>query len=136
MIQKIEHLGIAVADAEAAKEVFSRILNTSCYKEENVESEKVNTAFFKVGESKIELLSASQEQSVIAGFIAKRGEGMHHVALAVDDIYAEMERLRGLGFQFINEQPKDGADNKLIAFLHPKTTAGVLVELCQEKTAV
>lgn len=130
---KAEHIGIAVKELATAVPVFEKLLNTSCYKTETVESEKVNTAFFKKGETKIELLESSQPDGVIAKFIEKKGEGMHHIAFEVADIYAEMERLKQEGFTLLNEQPKNGADNKLVCFLHPKTTHGVLVELCQEK---
>lgn len=133
MINKIEHLGIAVKDLENSIALFEKLLNTKCYKKEEVESEGVITAFFKTGENKIELLGATHQESPIAKFIEKKGEGIHHIALDVDDIYAEMERLKNEGFQLINEKPKDGADNKLICFLHPKGTNGVLIELCQEK---
>ncbi|GGE24550.1 methylmalonyl-CoA epimerase [Psychroflexus planctonicus] len=132
-MNKIEHLGIAVKDLEAASKTYQTLLNTAPYKEEQVESEGVTTLFFKTGESKIELLSATNENSPIAKFIAKRGEGIHHIAFAVDDIEAEIKRLTSEGFQLLNSTPKSGADNKLIAFLHPKSSNGVLVELCQEK---
>ena len=128
-----EHIGIAVKDLASSVPLFEKLLNTSCYKTESVESEKVNTAFFKKGETKIELLERSQPDGVIAKYIEKKGEGMHHIAFEVADIYAEMERLKKEGFVLLNEQPKNGADNKLVCFLHPKGTNGVLVELCQEK---
>lgn len=128
-----EHIGIAVKELATAVPVFEKLLNSPCYKTESVESEKVNTAFFKKGETKIELLESSQPDGVIAKFIEKKGEGMHHIAFEVADIYAEMERLKNEGFTLLNEQPKNGADNKLVCFLHPKGTNGVLVELCQEK---
>ena len=128
-----EHIGIAVKDLASSVPLFEKLLNTSCYKTESVESEKVNTAFFKKGETKIELLESSQPDGVIAKYIEKKGEGMHHIAFEVADIYAEMERLKKEGFVLLNEQPKNGADNKLVCFLHPKGTNGVLVELCQEK---
>ncbi len=131
-MNKIEHIGIAVKDLEAANEIYRKLLKTESYKTEKVESEGVDTSFFKVGESKIELLSATNENSAIAKFIAKRGEGIHHIAFEVDDIEAEMQRLQEEGFQLISKIPKRGADNKLVAFLHPKSSNGVLVELCQE----
>lgn len=132
-MNKIEHLGIAVKDLETASKTYQALLNTAPYKEESVESEGVTTLFFKTGESKIELLAATNSASPIAKFIEKRGEGIHHIAFAVDDIAAEIKRLTSEGFQLLNTTPKDGADNKLIAFLHPKSSHGVLVELCQEK---
>lgn len=132
-MNKIEHLGIAVKDIEKSNELFSKLLNTKPYKQEEVTSENVITSFFNVGESKIELLQATSEESAIHKFIEKKGEGIHHIAYDVTDIYSEIERLKGEGFQMIHEQPKDGADNKLIAFLHPKSTNGVLIEICQEK---
>lgn len=127
----IDHIGIAVKDLEAAVKVYEKLLNTTCYKRETVESEKVETAFFRTGESKVELLGASSPDSVIATYIEKKGEGMHHVAFEVDDIEAELKRLRSEGFTILNEKPKKGADNKLVAFVHPKDNCGVLVELCQ-----
>ncbi|HCD52086.1 MAG TPA: methylmalonyl-CoA epimerase [Balneolaceae bacterium] len=129
----IDHVGIAVGDLEKAVETYEKILNTKCSKREVVESEKVETAFFQTGESKVELLGATSEDSVIAKYVAKKGQGLHHVAFEVDDIHAELERLRGEGFTILNEQPKNGADNKLVAFVHPKNNCGVLVELCQSK---
>lgn len=132
MFDKIEHIGIAVKDAEAGKLLFTALLNQNPYKEEVVESEGVKTVFYQTGASKIELLQDLSGNSAIAKFIEKRGEGVHHIAFAVTDIYAEITRLKMEGFQFINEMPKQGADNKLIVFLHPKSTNGVLVELCQE----
>ena len=131
-MRKIEHIGIAVKDLEAANEVYAKLLNTQSYKTEKVKSEGVDTSFFKVGESKIELLAATNEESAIAKFIAKRGEGIHHIAFDVEDIEAEMQRLQEEGFQLISKKPKKGADNKLVVFLHPKSSNGVLVELCQE----
>lgn len=119
---------------EAAIKDYEKLLNTSCYKVEAVESEGVKTAFFQVGESKIELLEATNEDSPIAKFLEKKGPGMHHIAYDVDAIESEINRLENEGFQLIQSSPKDGADNKRIAFLHPKTTQGVLVELCQERT--
>lgn len=133
MIRKIEHLGIAVADINKSNELFTKLLGSSAYKQEGVASEGVMTSFFMLGDTKIELLEATAETSAIAKFIAKRGEGIHHIALDVDDIYAEIQRLKAEGFEFINETPKEGADNKLIVFLHPKSTNGMLVELCQER---
>ncbi len=132
MIQKIEHIGIAVKDIKKATETYTKLFNQSPYKTEAVESENVITAFFKTGENKIELLEASSEESAIYKFIEKKGEGIHHIAFDVDDIYAEMERLSKEGFIVLNEQPKKGADNKLVCFLHPKSVNGVLIELCQE----
>lgn len=133
MFRKIEHIGIAVKDMNNSNELFEKLLGTSSYKIEKVLSEGVNTSFFKVGESKIELLSAEHDESPIAKFIEKKGEGIHHIAFDVEDIHAEMKRLKGLGFRLLNEEPKEGADNKLICFVHPKSANGVLVELCQEK---
>lgn len=132
-MNKIEHIGIAVKDIKASNELYSKLLNTEPYKEEEVASENVITSFFQVGESKIELLQATSEESAIHKFIEKKGEGIHHIAYDVTDIYAEIERLKQEGFKMIHEEPKDGADNKLIAFLHPKSTNGVLIEICQEK---
>ncbi len=131
---KIEHLGIAVAELEKSIPLFENLLNSPCYKTEAVESEGVKTAFFKTGDSKIELLEASRSDSPIAKFIAKKGEGIHHIAFEVADIEAEMKRLAALGFELLNAIPKKGADNKLVCFLHPRGTNGVLVELCQENT--
>ncbi len=131
-MNKIEHIGIAVKDINQAIETYSKLLNTECYKTESVESEGVKTAFFKVGENKIELLEASNLESPITKFIDKRGEGIHHIAFDVDNIYTEMERLKNEGFILLNHEPKKGADNKLICFVHPKNTNGVLIELCQE----
>ena len=132
MTHKIEHIGIAVKDFAASIPLFEKLLKTNCYKTEIVESEKVTTAFFACGDSKIELLQSLETDGVIARFIEKRGEGMHHIAFLVDDIFIEIERLKVEGFVFINEMPKFGADNKLVCFLHPKETNGVLIELCQE----
>ena len=128
---QIEHIGIAVKELAIAVPLFEQLLNSQCYKTEKVESENVNTAFFKSGETKIELLESTTADGVIAKYIEKKGEGMHHIAFEVADIYAEMERLKKEGFILLNEQPKEGADNKLICFLHPKSTNGMLVELCQ-----
>lgn len=131
-MKKIEHLGIAVKDLESANNIYAKLFNQQPYKTEVVESEGVSTSFFKVGENKIELLEATNPNSAIAKFIEKKGEGIHHVAFDVDDIYAEMERLKKEGFIILNEEPKKGADNKLVCFVHPKSANGVLVELCQE----
>lgn len=131
-MHKIEHIGIAVKSLETSIPLYEALLNTPCYKTEEVTTERVRTAFFEVGESKIELLESTDPQGVIARYIEKKGEGMHHIAFAVEDIYAEMERLRAAGFELLNPEPKPGADNKLVCFLHPKGTTGVLVELCME----
>jgi len=131
-MNKIEHIGIAVSNLEQSAKLFELLLGKAAYKEETVESEKVNTLFFELGESKIELLKRLNEDGTISKFIEKRGEGFHHIAFAVDDINEEMERLKIAGFQLLNTIPKKGADNKLICFLHPKSTGGLLVELCQE----
>lgn len=131
-MEHIEHLGIAVRDLEESIPVYEKLLNTKCYKREEVSSEHVITAFFQTGNNKIELLQATSSESAIAKHIEKRGEGIHHVAYAVKNIRAEMERLREEGFRILNEQPKKGADNKLICFVHPKDASGVLTELCQE----
>ncbi len=131
-MKKIEHIGIAVKNLKDATLIYEKLLGTPSYKTEDVASEGVKTAFFACGESKIELLQATKEDSAIAKFIEKRGEGIHHIAFAVDDIAAEMERLKNNGFRLLNETPKLGADNKRIAFIHPKSTHGVLVELCQD----
>ena len=132
-MNKIEHLGIAVANIEVANELFAKLLGKAHYKIETVESEGVKTSFFKVGESKIELLEATNPESPISKFLTKKGEGVHHIAFHVDDIEKEMDRLKNEGFVLINENYKDGADNKKVCFLHPKSTGGVLIELCQEK---
>lgn len=129
---RIEHIGIAVENLKDSIELYEQLLNTPCYKTEAVESEFVETAFFKVGDSKIELLEASDPNSAIAKFIARKGQGIHHIAYEVENIHAEMKRLEALGFELLNKEPKRGADNKLVCFLHPKTSGGVLVELCQE----
>jgi len=134
MIKKIEHLGIAVKDLKVSIPLYEKLFQTPCYKTEAVESEGVKTAFFQIGESKIELLEASNPESPIAKFLEKRGAGFHHVAFEVDDIDKEIERLSNEGFQLIHTSPKDGADNKRIAFLHPKSSDGFLVELCMEKS--
>jgi methylmalonyl-CoA/ethylmalonyl-CoA epimerase len=131
-MNKIEHLGIAVKDIDKSNEVFSRLLGEPAYKEEVVDSEGVKTSFFKLGENKIELLVGISGDSAIEKYLSKNREGIHHVAIAVDDIHAEIDRLKKEGFQFINETPKKGADNKLIVFIHPKSANGLLVELCQD----
>ncbi|MDC3337158.1 methylmalonyl-CoA epimerase [Flavobacteriales bacterium] len=131
---KLEHIGIAIRNSADSEKIFAELLGTDSYKSENVESEGVKTTFFHVGESKIELLQALDPNSPVAKFIEKRGEGIHHLAFEVDDIDFELNRLEQLGYQLIHRTPKDGADNKRIAFLHPKSTNGVLIELCQEKT--
>jgi methylmalonyl-CoA/ethylmalonyl-CoA epimerase len=131
-MQKVEHIGIAVKDLKVSIPLFEKLLNTTCYKTELVETEKVETAFFAQGETKIELIQSADEDSVIAKFLEKKGEGIHHIAFATNDIVAEIERLKNEGFVVLNGTPKRGADNKLVAFLHPKTTNGVLIELCQE----
>ncbi len=130
---KIEHLGIAVKSLGFSDELFQKLLGIKSYKQESVEREGVTTSFYELGESKIELLEAANSDSPIAKFLDKRGEGIHHIAFGVENIEAEIERLKKEGFQFISEEPKDGADNKLVVFLHPKSTNGILVELCQEK---
>src|SRR5690606_1970141 len=130
---KIEHLGIAVKDLGVSNELFRKLLGKPAYKEEAVESEAVKTSFFEIGESKLELLEAMNENSAIAKYLDKNREGIHHIAFAVDDMEAEIARLKAEGFQFINEIPKPGADNKRVVFLHPKSTNGVLVELCAER---
>lgn len=132
MIKKIEHLGIAVKDLNKSNELFKKLLGEESYKTEAVDSESVTTSFFKVGDQKIELLEASEPNSTIARFIERRGEGMHHLAFHVDNIDEEIERLEKEGFSFVSKTPTKGADNKMVVFLHPKTTNGVLVELCQE----
>lgn len=133
MLNKIEHIGIAVKSLENSNKLFQKLFGKEHYKVEKVESEGVSTSFFMLGETKIELLEATKPDSAIAKFIEKKGEGIHHIAYDVDDIFAEMERLKKEGFELINTTPKQGADNKLICFLHPKSTNGILVELCQEK---
>ena len=129
---KVEHIGIAINSLASSIPLFEKLLNTSCYKTEKVESENVNTAFFQQGDTKIELLESTSPDGVISKYLEKKGEGIHHIAFEVTDIQAEMERLRNQGFILLNENPKRGADNKLVCFLHPKSTGGVLVELCQE----
>ena len=132
MINKIEHIGIAVKDIKVSNELFRKLFGEAHYKIENVESENVKTSFFKVGANKIELLEATNEDSPIAKFIKKRGEGIHHIAFEVDDIESEISRLKKEGFIVLNDKPKKGADNKRVVFLHPRATNGVLIELCQE----
>jgi methylmalonyl-CoA/ethylmalonyl-CoA epimerase len=129
---KVEHIGIAVKSLSESVPLFEKLLNSRCYKTEQVASENVNTAFFQKGQTKIELLESTTEEGVIRKYIDKKGEGMHHIAFDVDDIYSEMDRLRSEGFILLSDQPKKGADNKLVCFLHPKSTNGVLLELCQE----
>lgn len=131
-MQKIEHLGIAVKDINKSNALFAQLLGVEHYKTEEVTSEHVLTSFFKVGENKIELVAATSEDSAIHKYLEKNREGIHHVAFAVDDIVAEMERLKKQGFRLLNETPKRGADNKLVCFVHPKSANGILVELCQE----
>jgi len=131
-MDKIEHIGIAVKDIEVSNVIYAQLLGVSHYKMEDVLAQGVRTSFFKVGPNKIELLEATANDSPIARFIDKKGEGIHHIAFAVNDIRAEMERLKNQGFELLNKEPQQGADNKLIAFVHPKSANGVLVELCQE----
>jgi methylmalonyl-CoA/ethylmalonyl-CoA epimerase len=132
-MKKVEHIGIAVKNLETAIPLYEKLLNTPCYKTETVASEQVKTAFFQAGETKVELLESIDKEGVIAKFIEKKGEGMHHIAFAVDDIEAEMKRLADEGYVLLNEKPKPGADNKWVCFLHPKSTGGVLIELCSER---
>ena len=132
MLQNVEHIGIAVKDLAEAERLYARLFNILPYKREIVESESVATSFFKINQTKIELLEATSPDSAIARFIEKKGEGFHHMAFEVNDIIAEMSRLKGEGFVLLNDHPKPGADNKLVCFLHPKSTNGVLIELCQE----
>lgn len=132
MFNKIEHIGIAVKNIENSTNIFTKLFGKAAYKREIVESEGVATEFFLLGENKIELLEATNENSAIAKFIEKKGEGIHHIAFDVEDIVAEMERLKNEGFVLLNEHPKKGADNKLVCFVHPKSANGVLIELCQE----
>ena len=131
-MRKIEHIGIAVKDLEVSNAIYEKLFGNPPYKQEEVASEGVKTSFFKSGPNKIELLEATKEDSAIAKFIEKKGEGIHHIAFDVEDIYLEIERLKKEGFVIINENPKQGADNKWVIFLHPKHTSGVLIELCQE----
>lgn len=130
---KVEHIGIAVSSIAQSMPLFEKLLNSPCYKTERVESEHANTAFFQKGETKIELLESTDPDGVIARFIEKRGEGIHHIAFEVEDIEAEMKRLSEEGFQVLQPAPKPGADNKMVCFLHPKSTNGVLIELCMER---
>jgi methylmalonyl-CoA/ethylmalonyl-CoA epimerase len=130
-MQQVEHIGIAVKNLDISIPLFEMLLNTNCYKTETVDSENVKTAFFQTGSTKIELLESSTSDGVISRFIEKKGEGIHHIAFEVADILAEMKRLSNEGFQLLNETPKKGADSKLVCFLHPKGTNGVLIELCQ-----
>jgi methylmalonyl-CoA/ethylmalonyl-CoA epimerase len=132
-MQKAEHIGIAVKSLAVSVPLFEKLLNSTCYKTELVENEKVNTAFLKTGETKIELLESTDPHGVIARYIEKKGEGIHHIAFEVSDIDAEMKRLKAEGFVLLNETPKPGADNKLVCFLHPKHTNGVLIELCMDR---
>jgi methylmalonyl-CoA/ethylmalonyl-CoA epimerase len=133
MMRKIEHIGIAVADLEKSNELFTRLLGKEHYKTESVEGEGVDTSFFQVGDTKVELLQASRPDSPIAKYLEKKSEGVHHIAFDVEDIHSEVKRLKEAGFEILNETPKQGADNKIVVFLHPRSTNGVLVELCQEK---
>lgn len=135
-MKKIEHIGIAVKNLEASNRLYEKLLGVAPYKEEEVASEGVKTSFFKNGPNKIELLESTEEEGPIAKFLRKKGEGIHHIAFEVDDIVAELKRLKQEGFIILNDTPKKGADNKLVAFVHPKSTSGVLVELCQEVTAL
>ena len=128
----VDHIGIAVSDLEASNKLFEALLNTKCYKIENIPDQKVLTSFFKTGDHKIELVAATDSSSPISKFIDKKGEGIHHIAFEVEDIRAEIKRLNREGFQVLSEEPSKGADNKLVVFFHPKTTNGVLIELCQE----
>ena len=132
-MKNVEHIGIAVKSLSDSIPLFETLLNTTCYKTETVESEGVNTAFFRTGETKIELLESTTEDGVIQKFIDRKGEGIHHLAFEVNDIGEEMKRLKEAGFVLLNEQPKRGADNKLVCFLHPKSTNAVLIEICQER---
>lgn len=132
MFKNLEHIGIAVKDLNASISLFEKLLQVKSYKTETVESENVATAFFQSGETKVELVATTTTDGTIAKFIEKKGEGIHHLAFAVEDIVAEMERLKAEGFVLLNEKPKKGADNKLVCFLHPKGTNGVLIELCQD----
>jgi methylmalonyl-CoA/ethylmalonyl-CoA epimerase len=131
-MKNVEHIGIAVKDLKVSIPLFEKLLNSTCYRTELVESEKVKTAFFKTGETKVELLESLEKDGVISKFIEKKGEGVHHIAFEVENIYSEIDRLKNEGFILINDQPKKGADNKLICFLHPKHTNGILIEICQE----
>ena len=130
---QVEHIGIAVKNLAASVSLFEKLLNTHCYKIERVESENVNTAFFQTGQTKIELLESLQPDGIIAKYVERRGEGIHHIAFEVENIESEMIRLAREGFVLLNQEPKEGADNKLVCFLHPKTTNGILIELCMDK---
>lgn len=132
-MKNVEHIGIAVKSLSESIPLFEKLLHTACYKTETIEREAVNTAFFQRGETKIELLESTTEEGVIRKFIDRKGEGIHHIAFEVEDIFAEMQRLTEEGFVLLNEQPKKGADNKLVCFLHPKSTNAVLIEICQER---
>ncbi|HSF56348.1 MAG TPA: methylmalonyl-CoA epimerase [Algoriphagus sp.] len=132
-MRKIEHIGIAVADLEKSNQLFARLLGKAHFKSETVDGEGVETSFFQVGETKVELLQATRSDSPIAKYLEKKSEGVHHIAFDVADIHSEIQRLKDAGFEILNETPKQGADNKLVVFLHPRSTNGVLVELCQEK---
>ena len=132
-MEKVDHIGIAVKNLSSSVPLFEKLLNTPCYKTEMVETEAVHTAFFRQGETKIELLESTDPEGIIARFIKKKGEGLHHIAFEVTDIEKEMERLKKEGFVLLNDTPKPGADNKLVCFLHPKDTNGVLIELCMER---
>lgn len=131
-MHNLDHIGVAVKELQSSIPLFEKLLNTNCYKKETVESEKVVTAFFKIGETKIELLQDEEASGTISKFIERKGEGIHHIAFDVKDIRAEIERLKKEGFIFISEEPKKGADNKMICFLHPKSSNGILIELCEE----
>lgn len=132
-MRKIEHIGIAVSDLQKSNELFARLLGKAHFKTETVVGEGVETSFFQVGETKVELLQASRSDSPIAKYLEKKSEGVHHIAFDVEDIHAEVKRLKEAGFEILNEIPKEGADNKLVVFLHPRSTNGVLVELCQDQ---
>ncbi len=131
---KVEHIGIAVRNLAESKALFEKLLQTTCYKTEEVESERVNTAFLMSGETKVELLESNDPHGVIAKYLEKKGEGIHHIAFEVEDIVKEMQRLKNEGFELLSERPMLGADNKMVCFLHPKSTNGVLIELCMERT--
>lgn len=135
-MKKVEHIGIAVKDLKSSNELFSKLFGKEYYKIEEVEREGVNTSFFMLGETKIELLQATNEKSAISKFIEKRGEGIHHIAFSVDDIVAEMKKMEDAGFELLSKEPLPGADDKLICFLHPRSTNGVLVELCMDKNSI
>lgn len=135
-MKKIEHLGIAVSNLAAAEELYTKLFNTGPYKREEVASESVTTSFFRVGPNKIELVASDNPNSAISKFLSKRGDGLHHIAFDVADIRAEMKRLSSEGFRLLSDEPFEGADNKLVCFVHPKSANGVLIELCQEKDAV